>query len=90
MQIVKRFSVLSLYTFGFVGLALSTVVAQPPLTIEFSQDTVGAEPTSFVSVVGIWRIENEGGKNLLAVDGRQWKEGESVRRDRRQGARAIW
>jgi hypothetical protein len=30
-----------------------------------------------VSVVGIWRIENEGGKKVLAVDGRQWKEGQS-------------
>jgi hypothetical protein len=30
-----------------------------------------------VAVVGIWRIESEGGKNVLAVDGRQWKEGQS-------------
>src|ERR1700761_1411802 len=28
-------------------------------------------------VVGIWRIENEAGKKVLAVDGRQWKQGES-------------
>ena len=30
------------------------------LKIDFSDETVGAEPKSFVSVVGIWRIENEG------------------------------
>jgi len=30
-----------------------------------------------VAVVGIWRIESEAGKNVLAVDGRQWKEGQS-------------
>jgi error-prone DNA polymerase len=30
-----------------------------------------------------WRIESEGGKNVLAVDGRQWKEGQRKRRDLR-------
>jgi hypothetical protein len=77
MQIVKRFSVLSIFAVGFVGLILSVVAAQQPLKIEFSQDTIGAEPTSFVSVVGMWRIENAGGKKVLAVDGRQWKEGKA-------------
>ena len=28
-------------------------------------------------MVGIWRIESEAGKNVLAVDGRNWKEGQS-------------
>jgi hypothetical protein len=27
--------------------------------------------------VGIWRIENDEGKKVLAVDGRQWKQGQS-------------
>ena len=47
------------------------------LKLDFAKDTVGAEPTALVSVVGIWRIENEKGRNVLAVDGRQWKEGQS-------------
>jgi len=47
------------------------------LKLDFAKDTVGAEPTALVSVVGIWRIESEKGKNVLAVDGRQWKEGQS-------------
>src|SRR4030081_3765455 len=51
--------------------------AAETLKIDFSTETVGAEPTSLVSVVGIWRIESEGGKKVLAVDGRQWKEGQS-------------
>jgi hypothetical protein len=51
--------------------------AQAPLTIDLSAEKVGAEPTSFVSVVGVWRIEQEGNKKVLAVDGRQWKEGRS-------------
>src|SRR5438105_8992519 len=37
----------------------------------------GAEPKSLLPVVGVWRIDNERGNNVLAVDGRQWKEGQS-------------
>ena len=58
------------------ALAASAAAAET-LKIDFSTETVGAEPTSLVSVVGIWRIESEGGKKVLAVDGRQWKEGQS-------------
>jgi hypothetical protein len=61
----------SVFAFTVVAAAAAT------LKIDFSQETVGAEPTSLVSVVGIWRIESEGGKKVLAVDGRQWKEGQS-------------
>src|SRR5262249_56134772 len=32
---------------------------------------------SFLSVVGVWRIESEGDRKVLTVDGRQWKEGQS-------------
>jgi hypothetical protein len=61
------------------GLALLAIpaAAQQPTKIDFSDETVGAEPKALVAVVGIWRIESEGGKNVLAVDGRQWKEGQS-------------
>jgi hypothetical protein len=51
--------------------------AADPLKLDFAKDTVGAEPTALVGVVGIWRIESEKGRNVLAVDGRQWKEGQS-------------
>jgi hypothetical protein len=51
--------------------------AQQPLKIDFSNETAGAEPKSLVPVVGVWRVEPEAGKNVLAVDGRQWKEGQS-------------
>src|SRR5690349_611972 len=59
-----------------VGLATFAAAAEP-MKVDFAKDTVGAEPTSLISVVGIWRIENEKGKPVLAVDGRQWKEGQS-------------
>src|SRR5467141_804150 len=60
---------------GLAALALPGLAAQPT-TIEFSAETVGAEPKSLVPVVGIWRIENDNGKKVLTVDGRQWKEGQ--------------
>jgi hypothetical protein len=59
-----------------IGLA-AVVAAADTLKLDFTTDTVGAEPTALVGVVGIWRIENEKGRNVLAVDGRQWKEGQS-------------
>src|SRR5205809_5880469 len=61
---------------GLAALALPGLAAQP-ITIDFSGETVGAEPKALVPVVGIWRIENDNGKKVLAVDGRQWKEGQT-------------
>ena len=62
-----------------VGLAALLLCAHAvqPLKIDFSDETVGGEPKSFVSVVGVWRIESEGNNKVLAVDGRQWKEGQT-------------
>src|SRR6516225_105288 len=62
--------------FGLAALALPGLAA-PPATIDLAGETAGAEPKSFVPVVGFWRIEKDGGKNVLVVDGRQWKEGQS-------------
>jgi ABC-2 type transport system permease protein len=51
--------------------------AAPVFQVDLSSETAGAEPKSLVPVVGIWRIETDAGKTVLAVDGRQWKEGQS-------------
>jgi hypothetical protein len=61
---------------GVAALALPGLAAQPT-TIDLSGESVGAEPKSFVSVVGFWRVEDDNGKKVLVVDGRQWKEGQS-------------
>jgi hypothetical protein len=61
---------------AFLSIA-SPTFAQQQVKVDFSNETVSAEPKSFLSVVGIWRIEQEGAKKVLAVDGRQWKEGQS-------------
>jgi hypothetical protein len=62
-----------------IGIAawLANACALQPLKIDFSDETVGAEPKSFVSVVGVWRIEADGDNKVLVVDGRQWKEGQT-------------
>jgi hypothetical protein len=63
-----------------IGLTtlLSYAIAEQAVKIDFSDETAGAEPKSFVSVVGVWRIEAEGNNKVLAVDGRQWKEGQTA------------
>src|SRR4051794_15669421 len=61
---------------ALAALALPGLAAQTT-KIDFSEETVGADPKSLVPVVGVWRIESEAGKKVLAVDGRQWKEGQS-------------
>jgi hypothetical protein len=60
-----------------VAAALGPAFAAPLFQPDFSGETVGAEPKLLVPVVGIWRMEAEAGKTVLAVDGRQWKEGQS-------------
>jgi hypothetical protein len=60
-----------------LGLSSLAAAAQQNVKADLSNETVGAEPKSFLSVVGVWRIEAENGKNVLTVDGRQWKEGQS-------------
>jgi hypothetical protein len=76
MSAIKRISATILSVIGFAAVALPTIAAQP-MKIEFSGETVGAEPKSLVPVVGFWRIEEDNGKKVLTVDGRQWKEGQS-------------
>jgi hypothetical protein len=61
---------------GLTALLLSANALQP-LKIDFSDETIGTEPRSFVSVVGVWRIEADGSNKVLVVDGGQWKEGQT-------------
>jgi hypothetical protein len=61
---------------GFAALALPGLAAEPA-AIDLGGETVGAEPKALVPVVGFWRIEEDSGKKVLVVDGRQWKEGQS-------------
>jgi hypothetical protein len=77
MSITKNTLTLAIAGAGVAALLLGAH-AGPSLKIDFSDESVGAEPKSFLSVVGIWRIEAEGNNKVLAVDGRQWKEGQAA------------
>ena len=77
MRIVNHAITVAAAGVGLTALLLSATAVQP-LKIDFSDETIGAEPKSFVSVVGIWRIEADGTNKVLVVDGRQWKEGQTA------------
>src|SRR5215218_2964309 len=77
MKLTFRISALIICSVGLLGL-IKPAVAQQAVAADFSGETVGAEPKSFISVVGVWRMEKEGEKTVLSVDGRQWKEGQSA------------
>ena len=58
-----------------LGAAL-TANAQTPQKIDLSKEKAGAEPTAFLSMVGDWSITKDDGRNVLLVDGAQWKKGQ--------------
>jgi hypothetical protein len=76
MRITQRAITVAIAGVGLTALLLTASAVQP-LKIDFSDETIGAEPKSFVSVVGVWRIEADGNNKVLVVDGRQWKEGQA-------------
>jgi hypothetical protein len=76
MSIGKSMRVTIATAIGFAALALPGFAA-PPTMIDLAGETIGAEPKVFMPVVGFWRIEDDNGKKVLVVDGRQWKEGQS-------------
>jgi len=77
MTIAKRITTVAATALGLAALLLSAHAVQP-LKIDFSDETVGTEPKSFLGVVGVWRIESDGNNKVLVVDGRQWKEGQTA------------
>jgi hypothetical protein len=76
MSISKSIRLAIASAIGFAALALPGLAAEPA-AIDLTGETVGAEPKALVPVVGFWRIEEDSGKKVLVVDGRQWKEGQS-------------
>ena len=65
---------------SLVALPLLAVAAaaQPakPVRVTLAADRVGAEPTSFLPMVGNWVVTTDGGKKVVMVDGRAWKRGQ--------------
>src|SRR5437868_6345198 len=61
---------------GVAGVA----AAQPakPIRVDLARDRVGAEPTSFLPMVGNWVVTTDGGRKVVMVDGRAWKKGQAA------------
>ena len=55
---------------------LSMVAVAATVHVDVAKDKAGSEPASFLGVVGNWVVAQDGGKNVLMVDGRQWKKGQ--------------
>jgi hypothetical protein len=77
MKIARNTIATAIAGISFAAL-LAYAGAGQSLKADFSDDTVGGDPKSFLSVVGVWRVEAEGNNKVLAVDGRQWKEGQTA------------
>jgi hypothetical protein len=65
---------------GLTPLAAQKAAKKPAapavVHIDLSREKEGTEPTRFLAVVGDWSIAKDEGKNVLFVDGRQWKRGQ--------------
>jgi len=48
------------------------------ITVTAASDKVGKEPTHFLPMVGQWVVVRDEGKNVVMVDGREWKKGEAA------------
>jgi hypothetical protein len=76
-EVVMNSSTKTLLVMAVSVIAVFLPAFAAPVKVDLTNETAGAEPKGLVPVVGVWRIENGDGKKLLAVDGRQWKEGQS-------------
>src|SRR5260370_4641568 len=63
--------------FGTLCILWMTAVAAR-VRVDVAKDKAGSEPTRFLGVVGNWVVAQDGGKNVLMVDGRQWKKGQAA------------
>ena len=59
------------------------------IRVDVGKDKPGAEASKFLSVVGNWSVVDDGGKQVYAVDGREWLRG-NPSRSLVENARAIY
>ena len=72
-----------------LSLSLVATAQNKSVKIDVAAEKAGAEPTHFVPIVGNWIVTTEGGRNVLMVDGREWKRGNPGGGAGRQGARHL-
>ena len=60
----------------FLLLAVAWSALSAPIRVDVAQERAGSEPAHFIPGVGNWLVVQEGAKNVVMVDGRQWKRGQ--------------
>ncbi len=76
---MKTRVLLAAWALGYCGAFASAGVALGASTAvkaDFEKDRVGAEPSGFVPVVGVWRVASDDKNKVLVVDGGKWKQGQ--------------
>lgn len=70
-------SLLTVALLTLLACALIQCAKKPEsVGVDVSQEQVGGESAKFLSVVGNWIIVQDEGKQVFAVDGRQWQKGQ--------------
>jgi hypothetical protein len=59
-----------------LGVSANAQRNKKTVRVDLSKEKTGRESGKFLSVVGNWSIVDDGGKRVLAVDGRQWLRGQ--------------
>src|SRR6266853_3430890 len=57
-------------------MALAVSALAETIHVDVAKEKAGSEPSHFIGVVGNWVVAQDGAKNVLMVDGRQWKKGQ--------------
>lgn len=73
---VMTIAIILISGLGLGGTRAARVVPTKTVHIDLSKEKAGRESGKFLSVVGNWSIVDDGGKKVLAVDGRQWLRGQ--------------
>lgn len=71
------FTLMLLVVVVFAGTQCSkSTKSTNSIGVDVSKEQVGAESSKFLGVVGNWMVVDDGGKAVMAVDGRQWQKGQ--------------
>jgi hypothetical protein len=61
------------------GFSICAAAQDQVKKIILTDDKVGSEPTTFLSMVGDWTVVQDAGKKVLSVDGQRWLNGQPSR-----------
>jgi hypothetical protein len=71
---VKRLNTIG-YVVCALSISLAAIAQNKSVKVDVTKEKAGSEPTHFVPIVGNWIVTKDADKNVLMVDGREWKRG---------------